>query len=107
MLLKTYARTGSEYLAQVTDLREGIHWVSWAGKDPLNEYLLQVTSFFEAMEEWVESEVERRLAEPEKDEEPLFDRSSTWVYIVNDQPWGTFAARWAKGLMRYMNVKKN
>ncbi len=41
------------------------------------------------------------------DEEPLFDRSSTWVYLVNDQPWGTFGARWAKGVMRYMGVKKD
>ena len=107
MTLEKIDEAWSDYLAQVTDLREGIHWVSWGGKDPLNEYLFQVTGFFEAMEEWVESEVERRLAEPHIDEEPLFDRSSTWIYIVNDQPWGTFAARWAKGMMRYMGVKKD
>ena len=24
-----------------------------------------------------------------------FDRSSTWTYLINDQPWGTMQERWA------------
>lgn len=95
----------SDYLAQVTGLREGIQWVSWAGKDPLNEYLHRVTDFFADMPEWVESEVDRRLAEPEVQEEPLFDRGSTWVYLVEDQPWGTLGARAFRGLMRLIGLK--
>jgi len=32
----------SEFLASITDLREGVHWVSWGGRDPLHEYLVSV-----------------------------------------------------------------
>ena len=95
----------SEYLGQVTGLREGIHWVSYAGRDPLNEYLHQVTDYFERMPDWVENEVDRRLADPDKHEEPLCDRGSTWVYLVNDQPWGTLSERAFRGLMRLAGVK--
>src|SRR5207245_3084534 len=37
--LSTIDDLWSEHLAAITDLREGIQWVSWGGRDPLYEYL--------------------------------------------------------------------
>ena len=32
----------SDHLAAITELREGVQWVSWGGRDPLHEYLTTV-----------------------------------------------------------------
>jgi preprotein translocase subunit SecA len=34
----------ADYLATITDLREGVQWISWGGRDPLHEYLTSVHS---------------------------------------------------------------
>ena len=37
----------SDHLVAVSALREGIHWVSFGGRDPLHEYLRNVHQMFE------------------------------------------------------------
>ncbi len=105
LILEKIDEAWSDYLAQVTALREGMHWVSWAGKNPLNEYLLTVTELFDGLYGWVEKEVERRMEDPDVEEEPLFDRGSTWVYLVDDQTWGSMSLRAFRGLMRLLGMK--
>lgn len=105
LMLEKIDEAWSDYLAQVTALREGIHWVSWGGKNPLNEYLLTVTDLFDGLYGWVEKEVERRMEEPDVVEEPLFDRGSTWVYLVDDQTWGSMSQRAFRGLMQLLGLK--
>jgi preprotein translocase subunit SecA len=90
----------SDYLASVADLRSGIHWESWTGKDPLHTFLVRATAIFEEAVQRIEDETNERL-ECEEDDAPVedvIDRSATWTYLVNDQPFGRLQERWAKAL---------
>lgn len=89
----------SDYLAAVTELRAGIHWESWAGKDPLHTFLTRATAIFEETSQRIDEEVLDALeAEDGAPIEDAFDRSATWTYLINDQPFGTLQERWAKAV---------
>ena len=49
--LRTVDDLWADYLATITDLREGVQWLSWGGRDPLHEYLTSVHSLFTQLEE--------------------------------------------------------
>jgi len=89
----------ADYLAAIAELRGGIHWVSWSGKDPLHTFLMEATSMFERLEQQLEQDLaeafEREDFAPESELPASFDRSSTWTYVINDHPWGTLQERWA------------
>ena len=40
----------SDYLATITDLREGVQWLSWGGREPLYEYLTTVHSLYQQLQ---------------------------------------------------------
>jgi preprotein translocase subunit SecA len=96
----------SLYLADIAELRSGIHWVSLGGKDPLNEYLHQSALAFENMLEDLDSRVIAAFSElqPGKQGEwdglSKFDRGATWTYVINDRPFGDFGERLAKALVQ-------
>jgi preprotein translocase subunit SecA len=90
----------SDYLAAITELRGGIHWESWTGKDPLHTFLTRANEIYDEVEQRIAEEVAEAL---ERDEmgvpvEDAFDRSATWTYLINDQPFGTLQERWAKAV---------
>ncbi len=91
----------SEYLAGVTDMREGVQWLSWGGRDPLHEYLTAVDSMFQQLETRIDEEIQTRLAEAEADggKRPT-ERGATWTYLTTDQPFGTATERIMRGIMR-------
>jgi preprotein translocase subunit SecA len=90
----------SEHLAAVAELRAGVHWVSFGGRDPHHEYLTAVHAMFEELQERVEEEVQRRLAEAaERAAEPA-QRGATWTYLTTDQPFGSSTERIYRGLLR-------
>jgi preprotein translocase subunit SecA len=92
----------SDYLAAISELRGGIHWVSWTGKDPLHSFLTRATAIFEEAREQIDAEV----LEAMKDESVIerggvqgsFNRGATWTYLVSDQPFGTLQERWARAV---------
>jgi preprotein translocase subunit SecA len=90
----------SDYLAAITDLRAGIHWESWTGKDPLHTFLTRANEIFDEVEERIAEEVAEALERDESEPpvEDALDRSATWTYLVNDQPFGTMQERWAKAV---------
>jgi preprotein translocase subunit SecA len=97
----------SDYLLRVTELREGIHWVSLAGHDPVNEFRKAVIEMFDRMLLDLDESVVRTFEEAEITEDGvnlnqigLLDTSSTWTYIINDQPMGDLAQRFFKGLWK-------
>jgi preprotein translocase subunit SecA len=49
--LRTIDDLWADYLATITDLREGVQWLSWGGRDPLHEYLTSVDALFTQLEE--------------------------------------------------------
>jgi preprotein translocase subunit SecA len=90
----------SDYLAAISELRGGIHWVSWTGKDPLHTFLKEATRIYDEMRQRLADETVDALAAGEDAIlEDSFDRGATWTYLVNDQPFGTLQERWAKAVV--------
>jgi preprotein translocase subunit SecA len=77
----------AEHLARITELREGIHWRSWGGREPFYEYVHDAEEMFQSLME--------RLEVLSSGEEPLpeHERGATWTYLVTDQPFGTHGER--------------
>ena len=91
----------SEYLAGVTDMREGVQWLSWGGRDPLHEYLTAVDSMFQQLETRIDEEIQMRVVEAEAGGGPdPTERGATWTYLTTDQPFGTATERIMRGIMR-------
>ena len=90
----------SDYLAAIAELRGGIHWESWTGKDPLHTFLTRANEIFDEVRERIDEEVLEALERDESEGpvEDAFDRSATWTYLINDQPFGTMTERWAKAV---------
>jgi preprotein translocase subunit SecA len=90
----------ADYLATITDLREGVQWLSWGGRDPLHEYLTSVHSLFTQIEEQIDGEIEKRLGEADAASLDPSQRGATWTYLTTDQPFGTASERIMRGLVR-------
>jgi preprotein translocase subunit SecA len=99
--LRTIDDLWSEYLAGVTDMREGVQWLSWGGRDPLHEYLTAVDSMFQQLETRIDEEIQMRVAEAESGggADPT-ERGATWTYLTTDQPFGTATERIMRGIVR-------
>jgi preprotein translocase subunit SecA len=86
----------SDYLAWVGELREGIHWRSWGGREPFQEYLADATQMFEN----VLARLERIATGEEAPEATAI--GATWTYMINDQPFGSMQERMIKGVRRVL-----
>ena len=87
-------RAWSDHLAFVADLREGIHLVRLGGDDPLARFKLAAAEGFRRMRDDIETGVRAALGEIEVGAEGLGlaafgikGPSSTWTYLVNDDPF--------------------
>ena len=90
----------SEHLAAITDLREGVQWISWGGRDPLHEYLTTVHTLFEDLEAKIDDEISRRLEQAEAGGIDPTQRGATWTYLTTDQPFGSWSERITRGVVR-------
>lgn len=98
--LRTIDDLWSDHLAGVAELRSGVHWVSWGGRDPYHEFMTQVDAMFRGMMDALEGEVARRIEASETDGVDPSQRGATWTYLTTDQPFGTWTERITRGLMR-------
>ncbi len=87
-------RAWRDHLALAADLREGIHLVSLGGKDPLTEFTLQMDQAFQQLEPAIDEAVLEALnrvrvdgASLDLDDAVIKGPSSTWTYLVNDDPF--------------------
>jgi len=99
----------ADYLANIAELRGGIHWVSWTGKDPLHTFLTGAQDIYADFEDSLRAEIadgfasaaiadgQIRLAHQER-----FERGATWTYLTTDQPFGTLGERIAKSIRKSM-----
>jgi preprotein translocase subunit SecA len=83
-----------EHLTLAADVREGIHLVGLGGQDPLSRYTSELTAAFRGLEAAIDANVLERLqairvVDGHIDFETLGLRgpSSTWTYLVNDDPF--------------------
>jgi preprotein translocase subunit SecA len=98
--LRTIDDLWADYLAAITDLREGVQWLSWGGRDPLHEYLRSVHAMFTQLEEGLDAEIATRLEAAEMSGQDPSQRGATWTYLTTDQPFGTATERLMRGLVR-------
>ena len=90
----------SEYLAAVTELRSGVHWYSWGGRDPLHEYLTRVDDMYRELEERLDQEIAARLERARETGVEPKQRGATWTYLTTDRPFGNYTERVIRGLTR-------
>jgi preprotein translocase subunit SecA len=96
----------SGYLASITELRQGVHWVSWGGRQPLFEYLKSVDVMYREMEESLEAAIGGRLEEALEGRVDPTERGATWTYLTTDQPFGTWTERVMRGLRRWARERR-
>jgi preprotein translocase subunit SecA len=86
----------SEYLAEVTDIREGIHLRRIGGQNPLFEFHKIVIDLFDTLQNDIEKSMLRMIHNaamfPDKAgisgaNSPMKSPSSTWTYMINDNPF--------------------
>jgi preprotein translocase subunit SecA len=87
-------RAWRDHLALAADLREGIHLVSLGGQDPLTRFTTEIRLAFRRMEDAIDRAVldvltDVRVSGGRIDLDGLGIRgpSSTWTYLVNDDPF--------------------
>ena len=87
-------RAWRDHLALAADLREGIHLVGLGGQDPLTRFTTEITVAFRGMEDAIDGRGARRarqirVSDGRVDLERLGIKgpSSTWTYLVNDDPF--------------------
>ena len=90
-------RHWSDHLALIEDIREGIHLQHYGGRQPLDEFHRQIVEAFAAMMEDVRSEAVAAFRELSVDggtvnlqQAGFRGPSSTWTYLVNDNPFSSF-----------------
>jgi preprotein translocase subunit SecA len=100
----------SDYLANVAELKGGIHWVSWGGRDPLYEFLTGVEEIYADFHRCLKEEIAEAFegasivdGEIQFEHSGRFDRGATWTYLTTDQPFGTLSERIMKGLRRRLS----
>jgi preprotein translocase subunit SecA len=91
----------ADYLANVAELRGGIHWVSWGGRDPLYEFLTGVEAIYADFHARLRTEI----AEGVVNGEVGFERGATWTYLTTDQPFGSLSERIMKAVRDRMRGK--
>ncbi len=97
----------ADYLANVAELKGGIHWASWTGSDPLYKFLTGEREIYADFERRLPEEIVEELKTAEIRDGAIhfrkgerLERGATWTYISTDQPFGTYFERVKKGLRR-------
>jgi preprotein translocase subunit SecA len=83
----------SDHLAAVADLRSGVQWYAWGGRDPLHEYLTRVDAMYRAVESRLEEEIAVRRERFQQGEADPLERGATWTYLTTDNPFGNYTER--------------
>ena len=94
MTLCCIDRAWCDHLALCADLREGIHLVALGGHDPLSRFTTELTSRFTGIDEQIDAAVLDALDDAASSDggivlsgDDLKGPSSTWTYLVNDDPF--------------------
>jgi preprotein translocase subunit SecA len=97
----------ADYLANVAELRGGIHWASWTGGNPLYKFLTGEREIHADFHSCLKEEIADAFATAEIrngmiyfQNKERFERGATWTYITTDQPFGLLGERIVKGLRR-------
>jgi len=103
----------AEYLAQIDYVREGIHLFGAGGQNPLDEFHKIVAKAFQKLLRRVDDEIIKTFESVEITEngidmakEGLVGPTSTWTYLINDNPFGDFMKGLREGLRCLKGLKR-
>jgi preprotein translocase subunit SecA len=96
----------ADHLAAISELRSGVHWYAWGGRDPLHEYLTRVDTAYRELEERLEAEIAARLEEARDKGLDPSERGATWTYLTTDRPFGDWSERILRGLTRKVRKRE-
>jgi preprotein translocase subunit SecA len=89
-------REWSEHLALIEDIREGIHLQRYGGREPITEFHKQIVEAFSSMMDRIKTaaadlfeQLEVREGRIDLAAAGIAGSSSTWTYLVNDNPFST------------------
>jgi preprotein translocase subunit SecA len=107
-------RCWTEYLDQIDHIREGIHLFSAGGQNPLDEFHKIVANAFHELMRRIDDEIIKTFNSAEIDEngidmarEGLTGPTSTWTYLINDNPFGDFMKGLREGLRCFKGLKRS
>ena len=107
LVLSAIDDTWSDYLANVAELKDGIHWVSLGGRDPLYEFLIGERAVYADFSRYLSERVSRAFESVEIirgelhfQNQHAVTRGATWTYVITDQPFGTLGERLMMGLRK-------
>ncbi len=99
-------RCWSKHLARIADVREGIHLTSVAGQSPITAFHKIADGEFRKLEHRIDEtilQIFQSLPVTEKgvdlDKEGIKGPSSTWTYVINDNPFGLWV-----GMLQGSNI---
>lgn len=102
-----------DYLAQIDHIREGIHLFSAGGQNPLDEFHRSIADAFQALMRRIGEEIVKTFNAAEINEEGidmtregLVRPTSTWTYLINDNPFGDFMKGLREGLRYFKGLKR-
>ncbi len=95
----------SDHLAALDDVREGIHLRALARESPLDEFRKIADDMFDPLFEQVYEHAAATLADADLTDGAIAHTAprrptSTWTYLVTDDPFGSEADRFLTGLRR-------
>ncbi len=96
----------ADHLAAVAELRSGVHWYSYGGRDPLHEYLTRVDALYRELKERLDTEIAARLQEAQAKGLDPSQRGATWTYLTTDRPFGDWTERILKGVLRKVQKRE-
>ena len=87
-------RAWSQYLADIADIREGIHWRRFGGQKPVREFIKLSVERFDELQMEIEErclqtfeQLEVRQNRVDFEKAGIKTPSSTWTYMINDDPF--------------------
>ncbi|UCF84615.1 MAG: hypothetical protein JSV50_03005, partial [Desulfobacteraceae bacterium] len=97
----------AKYLSHIAHIRDGIHLFSFSGQNPLDEFHKIIAEAFQNLIQTIDSEIVKTFESVEITEdgidlekEGLKGPSSTWTYLINDNPLGDWSERFSKGFWK-------
>ncbi|HLK69204.1 MAG TPA: hypothetical protein VKU19_37485 [Bryobacteraceae bacterium] len=96
----------ADHLAAVAEVRSGVHWYAWGGRDPLHEYLTRVDALYRDLEAGLDEAIAERLAEAQRKGIDPSQRGATWTYLTTDRPFGDWSERILRGVVRKIQKRE-
>jgi preprotein translocase subunit SecA len=102
--LRTVDDLWSDHLAEVAELRSGVQWLAWGGRDPLHGFLTRTDTMFRDLLDRLDDEIALRTQNARETGIDPSERGATWTYLTTDNPFGSLTERIIKSVVNKLVV---